>query len=128
MFKPLADLVARLRGKASPPREDYDLNEAQLRELAVLRSYPEWQAFLALVDNVAAYSAEAMLYENDAAKGAFQRGQIAAIRELPLRVERLALKVTTDARPAVDRSERVAAKRNAALVNTPSYRAAAKRT
>lgn len=132
MFKPLADLIARLRGKEAPPRESYDLSDSQLRELAVLRSYPEWQALLLLVDSVAAYRAEAMLYENDTAKNAFQRGQIAALREFPLLVERLSLKVTTanNERSTERAAERTAARRAGALVNTPSWTggAAAKRT
>lgn len=123
MFKKLSDLVARIRGTTADNTAAYDLKREQLAALATLRTYEEWHAFLTLCDSVAAYRAEAMLYEHDPIKNAFLRGQIAALRELPLMTERLALQHINARERAIDTtaSERSAAKRASSLYATPNW-------
>jgi hypothetical protein len=125
MFKPLSDLIARLRGKQTPHDNaaTFDMSREQLSQLATLRTYEEYAALIALADKVAAYRAEAMLFENDPIKNAFARGRIAAIRELPLLIERLALQVK-DAREraaVAAADERNDTRRAASLYGTPQW-------
>ena len=119
LLKPLAQLIRKLRGEAAPNVAAYDLTEGQVALLHRLRGQPEWQVYLTLIDNVASYKCESLIYEHDAAKNAFQRGYVAALRELPLLVERMAKQVAdARARPAQpDQS----ARRDAALYGTASW-------
>ena len=86
----------------------------------------EWETYLTLIDNVVSYRAEALLTCNSNADLHYLRGQLAALRELPLLVERMT-KGQRDARdnrvadPAINR----AARRTAALYGTPSWPAGA---
>lgn len=123
MFRKLAELVATLRGQRRENAAAYDMTAAQLTQLRVLVASDEWPVYLALADSIASYKAEALLYENDAAKNAFLRGYIAAIRELPLRTERLVQQVSDvrDRPDAADRSERAAERRRASLYGTPQW-------
>lgn len=122
MLKRLSELVARLRGQQAKNVAAYDLSAEQLQALNVLRTYDEWQTFLTLIDSVSVYRAESMLYENDPIKGAFMRGYIAALRELPLTAERLALQHANARDRSADQptDKRRAAKR-ASLYATPNW-------
>ena len=123
MFIPLAQLIRKLLGEATPNAAAYDMTEGQLALLRRLRGQNEWQTYLQLIDNVASYKCETLIYEHDAGKSAFQRGYIAALRELPLLVERMSKQVT-DARSRpqhADANERKSARRSAALYGTASW-------
>lgn len=122
-LKRLADLVRSLWGDRPAKHNAYDLKDADLVRLTRLVKEDTWGSYLALMDGVSAYKGEALLYEHDQAKNAFLRGYIAALRETPLLVERLAKQVK-DAR---EREHNVAPagesdRRSASLYATPGWR------
>lgn len=121
MLRRLADLIHRFR----QPREvgnAYDLSDAQLHALARIRTFEEWEAVCVLVDGIVAVKAETIIYTDDPAKNAFLRGYVAAIRELPLAIERLAKQVEDGrARANAGKPSHAADRRTAALYATPSW-------
>lgn len=126
MFKPIEAIVNAFRKAAKTVPL---LSREDAAALVLLRTYAEWSAFLSYVDAECMQRADALLYEHDAIKNAFMRGQITMLRELPLLIERTA-KMHADARerainkPAISDRD---ASRTAALYATPSWPSAAQR-
>ena len=125
MFHKLRLAIDRMLGKQEAKPQTFDLTTVDIASLNELIHTDEWQAYLNMIDHVVAYRAEAMLTTNDTNSLHFLRGQLAAMRELPMLVERMA-KGQRDAAGrnrdiAGERTINRAARRTGALYSTPSW-------
>ena len=131
MFIKLRQLVSSLRGHGPQHRpQSFNLSDHEIAQLNALAATEEWPIYLQLIDNVVAYRAEALLTTSNNADLHFLRGQLAAMRELPMLVERMS-KGYRDARarPAGStKSDNRAERRAAALYATPGWSERAERS
>ena len=127
MFTKLKDLVSRLRGNQPSKPQTFDLSTSDIAALNRLCSMDEWTVYLSMIDNIVAYRAESLFATSDTNQLHFLRGELSAMRQLPLIVERMA-KGHRDASnrigdPVATRAANRADRRTAALYASPSWTA-----
>jgi hypothetical protein len=122
MFKSIRGLIAAWRGNRTAKPQTYDLEQHHIIALKLLQSEQGWDTLLQLIDNIVAYKAETLLSVRDNATVHRLLGECAALRELPVIVERMVqAQNAASLREENERPDSSIDRRRAALYATPSW-------
>lgn len=87
IFKPLRDLIARIRGETEQETGFAGLSEGERQALDRLRETPGYEVFLNLLDRRISLMAEQLVSTRDDAEVHELRGHIKGLRDVPFVLE-----------------------------------------